>query len=69
MHILSSYHFLLLKGTNVFLPRYCLPPVVPNFIGRQSECEEITGHVTAQSSRMVSIWGSPDLERRRLQLH
>ena len=59
MHILSSYHFILLKGTNAFLPRYCLPPVVPNFIGRQSECEEITGHVTAQSSRMVSIWGSP----------
>ena len=59
MHILSSYHFLLLKGTNAFLPRYCLPPVVPNFTGRQTECEEITRHVTAQSSRMVSIWGSP----------
>ena len=59
MHILSSYYFLLLKGTNAFLPRYCLLPMVPNFTGRQSECEEIIRHVTAQSSRMVSIWGSP----------
>ena len=59
MHILSSYHFLLPKGTNAFLSRYCLPPMVPNFTGRHSECEEIIGHVAAQSSRMVSIWGSP----------
>ena len=33
--------------------------MVPNFTGRQNECEEIIGHVTAQSTRMVSIWGSP----------
>ena len=59
MHILSSYNFLLLTGTNAFLPRYCLPPVVPNFTGRQNECEEIIGHVTSESIRMVSIWGSP----------
>ena len=33
--------------------------MVPNFTGRQSECEEIIGHVTSESTRLVSIWGSP----------
>ena len=36
-----------------------LPVMVPNFTGRQSECEEITGYVTSESTRLVSIWGSP----------
>ena len=36
-----------------------LPAMIPNFTGRQSECEEITGHVTSESTRLVSIWGSP----------
>jgi len=47
------------KGTKPFLPRTCLPPVVPNFTGRQNEREEIISHVTSESTRMVSIWGSP----------
>ena len=33
--------------------------MVPNFTGRQAECEEIIDHVTSASTRMVSIWGSP----------
>ena len=33
--------------------------MVPYFTGRQSECEEITGYVTSESTRLVSIWGSP----------
>ena len=33
--------------------------MVPHFTGRQRECEEITGHVTSGSTRIVSIWGSP----------
>ena len=33
--------------------------MVPNFTGRQSECEEITSYVTSESTRLVSIWGSP----------
>ena len=36
-----------------------LPAMVPNFTGRQSECEEIIGHVNSESTRLVSIWGSP----------
>ena len=33
--------------------------MVPHFTGRQSECEEIIGNVTSESTRIVSIWGSP----------
>ena len=33
--------------------------MVPHFTGRQKECENITGHVTSKSTRIVSIWGSP----------
>ena len=36
-----------------------LPSVVPNFTGRQGECEEIIRHVFSESTRLVSIWGSP----------
>ena len=39
--------------------RVSLPSMVPNFTGRQSEVEEIIGHVTSESTRLVSIWGSP----------
>ena len=33
--------------------------MVPHFTGRQKEREEIAGHVTSGSTRIVSIWGSP----------
>ena len=33
--------------------------MVPHFTGRHGECEDITGHVTSKSTRIVSIWGSP----------
>ena len=33
--------------------------MIPDFTGRQKEVEEITGHVTSGSTRIVSIWGSP----------
>ena len=36
-----------------------LPSMVPNFTGRQGECEKIISHVTSESIRLVSIWGSP----------
>jgi len=45
--------------TKPSLPKSCLPAMVPHFTGRQRECEEITGHVTSISTRIVSIWGSP----------
>ncbi|KAL9968430.1 hypothetical protein ACROYT_G026807 [Oculina patagonica] len=43
----------------VSLPKSCLPPMVPHFTGRQKECEEIISHMTSESTRIVSIWGSP----------
>ena len=36
-----------------------LPSLVPHFIGRQSECEEIIRNVTSKCNRLVSICGSP----------
>ena len=33
--------------------------MVPHFTGRQRECDEITGHLHSESTRIVSIWGSP----------
>ena len=47
------------KGMNKSLLRSFLPLLVPNFTGRQSECQEIIRHVTSESARIVSIWGSP----------
>lgn len=32
---------------------------MPHFTGRENECDEIIGHVTSESTRIVSIWGSP----------
>ena len=46
-------------GTKTFLPRSNLPPKVPHFIGREEECDEIVKHITSESTRLVSVWGSP----------
>ena len=51
--------FCVSKGSRPSLPKSCFPSKVPHFTGRQRECEEITGHVTSGSARIVSIWGSP----------
>ena len=51
--------FFPLKGTKPFFSNAALPSVVPNFTGRQSECEDIIRHVTPESTRLVSICGSP----------
>ncbi|XP_068688411.1 uncharacterized protein [Montipora foliosa] len=39
--------------------RSCLPSMVPNFTGRQSECQEIVDLVSSEHTRLVTIWGSP----------
>ena len=36
-----------------------LPKMVPYFTGRRSECDEIMGHLTSDTTQLVSIWGSP----------
>lgn len=35
----------------------------PNFFGRQGECQEIIQHVTSESTRLVSLCGSPGFGR------
>ncbi|XP_068750735.1 uncharacterized protein [Montipora capricornis] len=41
------------------VPRSRLPSMVPNFTGRQSECQEIVDLVSSEHTRIVTIWGSP----------
>ena len=53
------FRFFPLQGTKPFFSNAALPSVVPNFTGRQSECEDIIRHVTSESTRLVSICGSP----------
>ena len=36
-----------------------LPPMVPHFTGRKRECDDIISQVTSESTRIVSVWGSP----------
>ncbi|XP_066017483.1 uncharacterized protein [Pocillopora verrucosa] len=43
-------------GVKQRFPRLNLPPY---FIGREKECEEIIGHVTSDSTQIVTVWGSP----------
>ena len=33
--------------------------MVPHFTGRQSQCEEVVGHMTSESTQLVTIWGPP----------
>ena len=47
------------KGVRPSTLTTSLPKMVPNFTGRQSECEEIMGHLASESNQLVSIWGSP----------
>ena len=57
--MITIVHICFFKDTKLSLPKSCIDPMVPHFTGRQREVEEITGHVTSGSTRIVSIWGSP----------
>ena len=41
------------------LPKSHLPPLVPHFTGRETECEKISSLMISKSKRLVNIWGSP----------
>ena len=41
------------------LPKPFLPPMVPHFTGRQTECEEVVHQMISQSTRLVAISGPP----------
>ena len=51
-----TLHYKDIKPT---VARSCLPSMVPNFTGRQSECQEIVDLVSSEHTRLVTIWGSP----------
>ena len=57
--MITIVHICFFKDTKLSLPKSCIDPMVPHFTGRQREVEEITGHVTSGSTRIVSIWGAP----------
>ena len=48
-----------MTGSKTILPESSLPANVPHFIGRQEECDETDGHMTSESTRLVSVWGPP----------
>ena len=49
-------HYKDIKST---VPGSVLPSMIPNFTGRQSECQEIVDLVSSEHTRIVTIWGSP----------
>ena len=61
MRIKFDCHSLLFtsKGVGTSPLATSLPKMVPYFTGRQSECDEIVGHLTSDTTQLVSIWGSP----------
>ena len=57
---MSTLYFTLhYKDIKPTVPRSRLPSMVPNFTGRQSECQEIVDLVSSEYTRIVTIWGSP----------
>lgn len=40
-------------------PDSCVPPLIPDFVGRNEECEAVSNSMMSQSTRLFSIWGSP----------
>ncbi|CAB3996059.1 Nephrocystin-3 [Paramuricea clavata] len=41
------------------IPDSCVPPLVPDFVGRNEECQAVGKSMMSQSTRLFSIWGSP----------
>ena len=50
------------------VPKPCLPPMVPHFIGRQQECEEILRALTSTSAQVVSVSGPPGFGKTSLAI-
>ena len=50
------------------LPKPFLPPMVPHFTGRQTECEEVVRHMISESTQLVTISGSPGFGKTSLAI-
>ena len=66
--MITIVHICFFKDAKLSLPKSCIDPMVPHFTGRQREVEEITGHVTSGTTRIVSIWGSPGFGKTSLAI-
>ena len=53
----SSICFNSLLENQPSLPKSSLPPMVPNFVGREIECDKIITSLTSESTRHVNIHG------------
>ena len=50
------------------VPKPCLPSMVPHFIGRQQECEQILRVLSPTSARLVSVSGPPGFGKTSLAI-
>ena len=50
------------------VPKPCLPPMVPHFIGRQQKVEDISRVLTSTSARLVSVSGPPGFGKTSLAI-
>ena len=50
------------------VPKPCLPPMVPHFIGRQQKVEDILRVLTSTSARLVSVSGPPGFGKTSLAI-
>ena len=50
------------------VPKPCLPPLVPHFIGRQQKIEDISHALTSTSARLVSVSGPPGFGKTSLAI-
>ena len=50
------------------VPKPCLPPMVPHFIGRQQKIKDISHALTSTSARLVSVSGPPGFGKTSLAI-
>ena len=50
------------------VPKPCLPPMVPHFIGRQQKIKDISHALTSKSARLVSVSGPPGFGKTSLAI-
>ena len=50
------------------MPKPCLPPMVPHFIGRQQKIKDISHALTSKSARLVSVSGPPGFGKTSLAI-
>ena len=50
------------------VPKPCLPPMVPHFIGRQQKVEDISRALTSTSAQVVSVSGPPGFGKTSLAI-